>query len=1288
MTTLVLQAAGSALGAMVGGPIGAVLGQTVGALAGAAIDNRLFGQSGARHVEGPRLSDLAGVQASEGAPIPRVYGRARIGGQIIWATRFEEVATTTRQGSSGGKGGKPRSSTTTYSYFVNLAVGLCEGPIAGVRRVWADGKEIDLTTVTMRFYPGDETQAPDALILAREGGVAPAYRGLAYVVFERLPLENYGARVPQLSFEAIRPVSDLSRALRAVALIPGASEFAYHPATVTAELRRGVSRPENRHQLQRSADFSASLDALTSQAPNLRSVAFVVSWFGDDLRAGACAVAPRVESDDKTTLESQWSVAGLDRFSARVVTMHEGKPAYGGTPSDASVLAAIADMKARGLSVVFYPFVMMDVAADNALPDPYGGPRQAAYPWRGRLTCDPAPGRPGSPDASPDAAAQVASFFGSPQPGASEWSYRRMVLHYASLCAQAGVDAFLIGSELIGLTRVRAAPGVYPAVAALAQLAADVRAILGPAVKIGYSADWTEYGAHVLENGELRFPLDPLFASPAVDFIGIDAYWPLADWRDGADHLDAHEAGSIYDRAFLARRVASGEVFDWWYPDAAARAAQARAPITDGAFGEPWVYRSKDLVGWWSNAHYERLAGARATTPTAWAPKSKPIWLIEIGCPAVDRGANQPNVFPDPKSSESARPVFSRGERDDLMLIAALEAIIGRFDPASPLFDPAGNPLSPVYGGRMVEPSRIHVWAWDARPFPAFPLNADAWGDAANFDKGHWLNGRLETAPLDALIRTLAADLGAPAGLIGEVAVDGHVDGYVVDRPMSARAALEPLLRLFAADLRARAGRLDVLARNRARLVAVAADELVPAASGASFDLTRAQETELPCAATLSITEGEVDFRKRALASRRLETVSRRESRNDVAAVMQSGEALRRLDILLNEAWAGRETLSLSLPPSRVAIEPGDVLSLPLAGAARAFRVERVVDALARRIEARSVDLDLYDAPRGPDIPLDPPPLSIPGRPRVETLDLALDRDGAGVLSWGAVFADPWPGAVTLWRARAGGGFDAAATATRCAILGETLDPLPPGPLWRLDRAHALRVRLDGGALQTVALDAMLGGANRIALQGEGGWEIVGFQSAELIGAGVWRLSTLLRGLGGDEALAARVLPAGATAAILDEALVPLAAGVSQIGAPTQWRAVAAGRDPADPRAAQITLTPSAAALAPYAPARVLARRGAGGVTIGFTRRGRRDADSWELAEIPLGEEREAYRVEIYAGAVLRRALDVTTPSALYAGADELADFGAAQTSLSLRLAQIGAATGPGFVWAGVAPVL
>src|SRR5690606_29531627 len=133
MATLVLQVAGAALGGAAGGPFGAVLGRALGAFAGSVIDQNLFGS--ARPIEGPRLSEMAGLASTEGAPIPRVYGRARVGGQLIWATRFEEVAAREKQGGGafGGKGGMAApggAETIRYSYYANIAVGLCEGPIA------------------------------------------------------------------------------------------------------------------------------------------------------------------------------------------------------------------------------------------------------------------------------------------------------------------------------------------------------------------------------------------------------------------------------------------------------------------------------------------------------------------------------------------------------------------------------------------------------------------------------------------------------------------------------------------------------------------------------------------------------------------------------------------------------------------------------------------------------------------------------------------------------------------------------------------------------------------------------------------------------------------------------------------------------------------------------------------------------------------------------------------------------------------------------------------------------
>ncbi|HEX5498469.1 MAG TPA: glycoside hydrolase TIM-barrel-like domain-containing protein, partial [Thermomicrobiales bacterium] len=517
--------------------------------------------------------------------------------------------------------------------------------------------------------------------------------------------------------------------------------------------------PENEFAGQDTADWNVALDDLEASLPNAGAVLLVVGWFGDDLRAGSCTIRPKVEVSNKSTTPNAWKVHTLTRDAALVVSTVDGRPAYGGTPSDDSVVRAIRDLKARGFSVVFYPFVFMDIAQGNALPDPWTGDTgQPVYPWRGRITCDPAPGQPGTADKTSAATGQINSFFGTASPwditisvnggtgavatsysGPDEWSFRRFILHYAKLCAAINavdsdaVDGFLIGSELRSLTTVRDSATNFPAVAKLATLAADVKSILGAGVKVGYAADWSEYNNYNPGDGsgDLFFHLDPLWADSHVDFVGVDLYVPLSDWRDGNAHLDALAgAASIYDLDYLRGNVEGGEDYDWYYADANARDVQDRSAIADGAYGKPWVYRAKDFRSWWLNQHFDRPGGIESGSPTAWTPQGKPIWFTEFGIPSVDKGTNEPNVFYDPKSSESLLPHYSRGTRDDLIQRRGIEAVLTWWA--------ANNPVSSVYGGPMI--GLLAVWTWDARPYPAWPSRTDAWGDGALWPLGHWLN--------------------------------------------------------------------------------------------------------------------------------------------------------------------------------------------------------------------------------------------------------------------------------------------------------------------------------------------------------------------------------------------------------------------------------------------------------------------------------------------------------------------------------------------------------------------
>lgn len=1293
MATIALQIAGTALGTFLGGPFGGAIGSALGGTLGSFVDRSLLG-GGKRVIEGPRLNDLNGISATEGAPIPRIYGRVRLGGQVIWATEFEEETAIEKTGSSGGKstGGGQSTRTVRYSYFANVAIGLCEGPIHFVRRIWADGEELDLASLTARIYTGTEEQDADPLIVAKqETGEVPAFRGLAYAVFERLPLAKYGNRLPQFSFEVIRAAPGLNTMIRAINIIPGSTEFGYSTTEVREEFGLGSSQPVNRAQWTHRTDWDASIDNLQSLAPDLERATLISAWFGDDLRAASCTFRPKVEKSTKTTSGAQWTAAGLPRASASAVSATDARPNFGGSPSDQSIVDAIRDLKARGIEVALHPFVLMDIPAVNSKPDPWtGASSQPAFPWRGRITCDPAPGRPATPDGTAAVAGQIGALVGSAAPGQfslsgdtviysgpEEWSFRRMVLHHAMLAKVAGgVETFILASELIGLTHAYAGNGQFPFVAAITGIIDDLRIILGPETIITYAADWTEYGAHVRDGGqEVRFPLDPVWSHPEVGAIAIDFYPPLSDWRSGRDHADAAIAYSAADPDYLARRIDTGEAFDWYYPSNAARTAQIRSAITDGAYGKPWVYRPKDLRNWWIGTHVERVGGVEFAQPTAYPGGHKPIYLTEIGCPAVDKGANQPNVFPDPKSIENALPYFSSGARDDLVQRRVLEGFYQRFDSSSAGFQDADNPQSSYYPGRMIDPAFMAPWAFDARPFPVFPRQRSLWADGDNWLHGHWLNGRLESVPVDRLIGMIFEDFGLPPPLARQI--DGSVDGYVIDRPMSLRAAIEPVASLFGLTARPEAGAVTCIGRPCDTAMVLSVEDLIPAKNEALVEITRSQESELPRQISLGFIDADNDFRQAVVVAEAGIVRSQREQTESAAIHVSRGLARRLVETRLQDIWSGRETFSFRLRRSRLALEPGDLVELPTSTGLRKVLLTRVTDGPYRECEGRAYDPRFSEiGPSIDELPAEPGIPALPGAAHARVIELPIAR-GSGLLSV-AVRAEPWRGPYSIV-ALENGAAQAVAAVANPARVGTTLTALAPGPLWRWDHAATLDILLEGGALATLGEAAVLAGGNALALlDSTGEIEIVQFRQAILVGERRYRLSGFLRGLGNSEGRATRLLAPGAEVLVIDEALVDPGAGVEAIGTLKNYVVLPAGRALGDPTAVPVAATLLGQALRPLAPVHARARRESGGIRFTFIRRTRRDGDSFDLFEVPLGEEREEYHFSVLNGQNAVRSVVLANPEFLYLNADELVDFGGVQNSIAMRVQQVSTQIGPG----------
>ncbi len=235
MATLVLTAVGSAIGGPVGGAIGSIIGQQVDAI--------LFAPK-AR--EGPRLKELDVQTSSYGTQIPAIFGAMRVAGTVIWATDLIE-----RRSKTGG--GKGRPSTNAYSYSVNMAVAISSVPVARVGRIWADGNLLrgatgDLKADTeFRFYNGHEDQALDPLMASAEGaGGCPAYRGVAYAIFEDLQLADFGNRIPSLTFEIFEretavPLNDIFHSASSGAVTGSSMETVTGYAMSGADARAAVS---------------------------------------------------------------------------------------------------------------------------------------------------------------------------------------------------------------------------------------------------------------------------------------------------------------------------------------------------------------------------------------------------------------------------------------------------------------------------------------------------------------------------------------------------------------------------------------------------------------------------------------------------------------------------------------------------------------------------------------------------------------------------------------------------------------------------------------------------------------------------------------------------------------------------------------------------------------------------------------------------------------------------------------------------------------------------------------
>ena len=493
-----------------------------------------------------------------------------------------------------------------------------------------------------------------------------------------------------------------------------------------------------------------------------------------------------------------------------------------------------------------------------------------AKPWRGRIT--------------PTSVGDVTNFFTQTE------GYNAFIMHYANLTVggvplKNHLDAFIIGSELIGLTTYMNPSGTFPAVTRLKALAASVKSALGAGKKVIYAADWSEYHSR---GG--WFNLDPLWASSNIDVVGIDSYFPITP--------DLPQ--SQITPELITEYWEKGEGWDYYYADSVARTGLTN--YTDAKYA--W----KNLEYWWKNTHVNPNAVA-----TAWTAKMKPVWFTEFGFPSVDGCTNQPNVFYDPSSSESFFPRASKGRVDFQAQRVAIDATLDYLE---------ARRLET--GNANLVPRRF-IWTWDARPFSFWPDLEGVWQDSILWATGHWVNGKLGASTLGAVVAELLQAAGLTPSDYDVTRLTASLEGFILQQPITVRNAIEQLTSAFFFDIVESDGILKCVPRGSASVKSIPEDDLIPSTKSGVQDVLEinyAQELELPQRVNVTYLDRPFNYDPVTQVSQRQVVRAVDQVTINLPIVMGATQAKQVADITLYGTWKERLSFSLTVPPKYIEVSP------------------------------------------------------------------------------------------------------------------------------------------------------------------------------------------------------------------------------------------------------------------------------------------------------------------------------------------------------------------------------
>jgi hypothetical protein len=549
--------------------------------------------------------------------------------------------------------------------------------------------------------------------------------------------------------------------------------------------------------------------------------------------------------------------------------------------------------------------------------------------------------------------------------------------------------------------------------------------------------------------------------------------------------------------------------------------------------------------------------------------------------------------------------------------------------------------------------------------------------------------------PLADIITDICADAGLSASDIDVSGISDTVDGYVIDRPMSARDALTPLLQAFQIDIVESDWTLKFIKRGDGAAVAVTEDDLGAAEasdssepSGEKVVSVRAQELDLPRRLTTKFLSKKRLYEPMIQPAGRSATQANLEAMLDWPIVMTADAGKQKAEILLAAAWRERTRRQLTLPASYIGVDPGDILTVPADGAIYTVLVIRSEYAggviKIEGVEFASTDYVSTATGDEPDEPSQD--IAMEGPTEAVYLDIPTLRDeddGAGMYIALSGELGDWRGCQLYQSVDGGQSYRGLLVSATDAVTGRATTVLASGPTTVWDKGNTITIETDGSLSSTTEI-LVYNGGNLAALGAHGRWEIIQFKTATLNIDGTYTLSELLRGRYGTEHSVGNHAVGDTFVLLTESTVLRLAQSSSDLNREYLYAPVSVGT--ALENTETDTFTNTGVSLKPLSPVQIRATRNAAGdIVLAWVRRARTNAEWNDYVDVPLDEDSESYSVDILNGSTVMRTVTASTATITYTAAQQTTDFGSPQASVSVAVYQVSALAGRGY--AGTATV-